>query len=118
MTRALPHVMLALLATAVAACAVDDVPGSGDQIAGTYQCDDGKTFAFTTMRGSEQLTLEIAGQSYQLGQVPGLSGTTRFSDGTLSVWTQGDARNAVLEGTAEPFSNCKAVDWETGGIIQ
>jgi hypothetical protein len=55
MTWAPRSVTLALLSMALAGCttSTDGVPGTRDVISGTYQCDDGKSFAFTTTRGSE-----------------------------------------------------------------
>ena len=116
MTPAPRYATFVLLAVALAACTAAEVPGSRGEIAGTYQCDDGRSFSFKTTRGSEALTLTVEGKSYQLQQVPGLTGTTQFSDGTLTVWTR-DGRFATLEGTAQPYSNCEASEWETGGVI-
>lgn len=118
MTRAPRYATIALLVTALAACTGSEIPGQRGQIAGTYQCDGDKSFSFTTTRGSEDITLVVDGQSHQLHQTPALSGDLQFSDGTLTVWTRSAGRFAILEGTAEPYSNCQASEWETGGVIQ
>lgn len=111
--RGHPYVVLGLLGLALSACAAPT--GSGDKITGSYQCDGGKTFSFTTERGSETVTLELDGKSYQLQQQP-VAGRTLYSDGTLDFWTRNDGRFATLEGTAEPFSNCEDVAWQGGGV--
>lgn len=117
MTRAPRNTTLVLLATALAACTAADVPGTRDEIAGTYTCDQDRTFSFKTTRGADFITVELGGQSHRLDQVPGLSGNTTFSDGTLTVWTRDDGRFATVEGTAEPYDNCEASEWESGGVI-
>ena len=119
MTRVLQYLALPLLAAVVAACAADDMQGTSDVISGTYACDRGKSFAFATERGSSTVTLELDGRSYQLEQREGFgTDRTRYSDGTLTLSASSNGRFASLEGAAEPYSNCEAVAWERGGVIE
>jgi membrane-bound inhibitor of C-type lysozyme len=99
----------ALLALLLAACQSQS-PGS-TVIAGTYECDGGKTFSFTTEQGSETITLQLEGNSYSLQQQP-VAGRTQYSDGELAFWTERGGRFATLDGTTEPYRNCEAVAWQ------
>lgn len=117
MTLRDPRAACALLGLmAISACANQGATTS-DVIAGTYTCDDGKTFSFTTATGSETLTLELDGQSYPLQQEQ-VAGRAQYGDGTLAFWTNGGGRFANLEGTTETYSNCVASAWQGGGLGQ
>lgn len=103
---------LALLGgLALSACANQSGPATSDMVAGTYECAGGKTFSFTTARGSETLTLQLDGESYTLREQPGAD---RFEYGNdqLVFWTDSGGRFATLEGTPEPYSDCEAVAWQ------
>jgi membrane-bound inhibitor of C-type lysozyme len=108
------HPGLGLLATLALSAAVSACAGkspTSEVIAGTYQCDGGKTFSFTTAPGSETVTLKLDDKSYPLQQQP-VAGPTQYSDGTLTFWPENGGQSATLAGTAEPYSNCEAVAWQ------
>jgi membrane-bound inhibitor of C-type lysozyme len=96
---------------ALSACASQTESPASDVVAGTYQCDDGKTFSFTTERGSETLTLQLGDDSHTLQEQPG-AGRFEYANEELAFWTESGGRFATLEGTAEPYSNCEAVAWQ------
>jgi len=108
------HPGLAPLATLALSAVLSGCAGqssTSDVIAGTYQCDGGKTFSIATTAGSETVTLKLDGKSYPLQQQP-VAGLTQYSDGKLTYWPEDGGQRATLAGTTEPYSNCETVTWQ------
>lgn len=96
---------------ALSACAGQTESPESDVIAGTYQCNDDKTFSFKTARGSEALTLQLGEESYTLQEHPG-AGRFEYGNDDVTFWTESGGRFANLEGTPESYQDCEAIAWQ------
>ena len=89
----------------LAACAVERPAGV---VRVTYDCDQGHGFVARYERDG-QVILELGDREWVLPEVSAIAGT-RYDDGTHELRLNG--RSATLHGTAAPYSNCVARDWE------
>jgi membrane-bound inhibitor of C-type lysozyme len=89
----------------LAACALEQPPRV---VRVTYICDGGRSFAARYERMGEVI-LELPDDERVLPEVAAIAGT-RYDDGTYELRLHD--RTATLHGTAAPYSNCVARDWQ------
>jgi membrane-bound inhibitor of C-type lysozyme len=109
---------LGVLATVLAGCSAAEMPGSGQAVRITYECDAGKGFVADFQRGAQHVDVQADSGTLKLDQVPSLSGDYRYSDGSSTL--QAHNRWAVLETPGAEYTNCIPQNWEESvpGIVE